>query len=88
MNQELKDLINNQVYNINNIEYVRTYYIIDNYGITTKRLKLWREGKGQAKNEPLNFLKINSKVFLYSKSDIEKLILLTNHYKMEGSGKS
>lgn len=85
MNQELNDLINNQVYIINDIEYVRAHYIINNYGITTKRLKLWRDGKGQAKNEPLTFLKINNKVFLYSKKDIEKLILLTNHYRMEGS---
>ena len=88
MNGELKDLINNQVYKINNTEYVITYYIINNYGLTTKRLKLWREGKGQAKNEPLNFIKINSKVFLYSKMDIEKLVLLTNHYKVEMNDKS
>lgn len=77
---ELKDLLTNQIYNIDNIEYITASYIIRNYGLTARRLKLWREGRGQAKNEPLNYKKINKGTFLYSKVDIEKLILLTNDY--------
>jgi len=57
--------------------WVKSEYINLHYGITTDRIKKWREGRGQASKHNLKTIKITTRLYLYNLTDIETLIELT-----------
>jgi len=64
------------------VEWITATDCKENWGITYNRLKLWREGKGQARWNELRVLKLNNKYILYNKLDVENLVNLTELSKL------
>jgi hypothetical protein len=51
------------------------------FKITPNRLKLWRQGKGEAKIRELRTIDFDRGTILYNKEDIDQLVFLTNQKK-------
>jgi hypothetical protein len=66
---------------INGKTYVTYGYIKDVYNLTAQRVKLWREGKGDAKKNKLDHIQVNRSTIFYNKEHIEDLIKLLGEKK-------
>lgn len=67
---------------IEDIEYTNATFLKQEYNISSDRLTKWRNGRGEAKNNPLRYIKLQgSHGYLYSLDDVEVLLILTNRYK-------
>lgn len=66
---------------IDNEEWINQTYIKNKYNLTSHRVKRWRDGRGDAKNNILRYIRINRGQFLYNRKDLEILIDLLNKKK-------
>jgi hypothetical protein len=72
------------ILNLNGVEYISYGWIKENLNITSHRVKRWRDGRGDAKNTPLGYIKLNNTHYLYKKNDIETLYKLLKNKKENG----
>lgn len=73
----------NEVISIDGEEYVKASYIIKNYKVSTQRLRLWRNGRGQGRFYTLRTIGLSKRMLLYNKKDVKELMEMTRIMKVK-----
>lgn len=62
--------------------YINYSEIKEKYNLTSHQVKLWINGEGLAKYQPLNYIQMDKRTILYNEDDIIKLIELKQAKKV------